>query len=55
MPVLFFIYVVVVISVIIYMILLCTRFVNAVEKIANSVENYCKNKSSKPDQLDTLA
>ena len=32
-----------VISIIIYMIRLFIRLVNAIEKIANSVENFCKS------------
>jgi hypothetical protein len=45
MPGLFmFLHFAVVIVVIIYMMLLFTRFVNAAEKIANSLENYCKNR-----------
>ena len=42
------IYFVAVISVIIYMIRLLIRLVNAIEKIANSVENCCKGKTSQP-------
>ncbi len=37
-----------IISVIIYMIRLFMRFVNAIERIANSVENYCESKTSQP-------
>ena len=37
-----------IISVVIYMILLFIRLVNAIEKIANSIENCCKNKTSQP-------
>ena len=35
-----------VIAIVIYMIRLFTRLVNAIEKIANSVENCCKSKTS---------
>jgi len=37
-----------VISVIVYIIRLFIRFVNAIEKIANSVESYCESKTSQP-------
>jgi len=37
-----------IISVAIYMIRLFIRLVNAVEKIANLVENCCKSKTSQP-------
>ena len=40
------IYFVAVLSVIIYMIRLFIRLVNAIEKIANSVEDCCKSKTS---------
>ena len=50
MPVFFMlIYFAAVIGVIIYMIRLFIRFVKAVEKIANSLENCCQSKISQPD------
>ena len=44
MPLVAFLYTIVVLAIIIYMVWLFIRFVNAVEKIANSVENYCKSR-----------
>jgi len=43
------IYFVAVIGIMIFMIRLFVRFVKAVEKIANSVENLCKTKASQSD------
>jgi len=37
-----------VITIAIYMIRLFTRFVDAIERIANSVEDCCKSKTSQP-------